>query len=72
MYGPDREQPCPGCTHFLDGLDGEAEHIIQRINLAVVAKSPLPRILSFAKGTWLAPVAPAVRRRQRLRPRLLR
>ena len=49
MYGPERERPCPGCTHFLDGLDGEAEHIIQRINLAVVAKSPLPRILGFAK-----------------------
>jgi predicted dithiol-disulfide oxidoreductase (DUF899 family) len=28
MYGPDRERRCPGCTHFLDGLDGEAEHII--------------------------------------------
>jgi predicted dithiol-disulfide oxidoreductase (DUF899 family) len=49
MYGPERERPCPGCTHFLDGLDGEAEHIIQRINLVVVAKSPLPRILDFAK-----------------------
>jgi predicted dithiol-disulfide oxidoreductase (DUF899 family) len=49
MYGPERERPCPGCTHFLDGLDGEAEHIIQRVNLAVVAKSPLPRILDFAK-----------------------
>jgi predicted dithiol-disulfide oxidoreductase (DUF899 family) len=49
MYGPERERPCPGCTHFLDGLDGAAEHIGQRVNLAVVAKSPLPRILAFAK-----------------------
>src|SRR5262247_3272513 len=49
MYGPERERPCPGCTHFLDSLDGAARHIDQRINLAVVAKSPLPRILSFAK-----------------------
>jgi predicted dithiol-disulfide oxidoreductase (DUF899 family) len=49
MYGPDRERPCPGCTHFLDGLDGAAEHIGQRVNLAVVAKSPLPRILAFAR-----------------------
>jgi len=49
MYGPERERPCPGCTHFLDALDGEAEHILQRINLAVVAKSPLPRIIDFAK-----------------------
>jgi predicted dithiol-disulfide oxidoreductase (DUF899 family) len=49
MYGPERERPCPGCTHFLDGLDGMAEHITQRVSFAVVAKSPLPRILAFAK-----------------------
>src|SRR5262245_35383763 len=49
MFGPERERPCPGCTHFLDGLDGASRHIVQRINLAVVAKSPLPRILSFAR-----------------------
>ena len=49
MFGPERERPCPGCTHFLDSLDGASRHIDQRINLAVVAKSPLPRILSFAK-----------------------
>jgi predicted dithiol-disulfide oxidoreductase (DUF899 family) len=49
MFGPERERPCPGCTHFLDSLDGASRHIDQRINLAVVAKSPLPRIVSFAK-----------------------
>jgi predicted dithiol-disulfide oxidoreductase (DUF899 family) len=49
MFGPERERPCPGCTHFLDSLDGAARHIQQRMNLAVVAKSPLPRILDFAK-----------------------
>ena len=37
MFGPERERPCPGCTHFLDGLDGAVEHIGQRVNLAVVA-----------------------------------
>jgi len=49
MFGPEREEPCPGCTHFLDGLDGAVGHIAQRLSLAVVAKSPLPRILDFAK-----------------------
>jgi predicted dithiol-disulfide oxidoreductase (DUF899 family) len=49
MYGPERERPCPGCTHLLDALDGEAEQIPQRINLAVAAKSPLSRIMDFAK-----------------------
>ncbi len=49
MYGPERERPGPGCTHFLDGIEGMAEHISQRINLVVVARSPLPRIAAFAK-----------------------
>jgi predicted dithiol-disulfide oxidoreductase (DUF899 family) len=34
---------------MLDQLDGAAEHVSQQINLAVVAKSPLPRILTFAE-----------------------
>jgi predicted dithiol-disulfide oxidoreductase (DUF899 family) len=49
MYGPDRERPCPGCTHFLDGLNGQVQHIDQMINFVVVAKSPVQRILDFAK-----------------------
>ena len=49
MFGPERERPCPGCTHFLDALDGSAPHILQRVNFVVVAKSPLPRLLAFAK-----------------------
>ena len=46
MFGPDMEQACPSCTAFLDSLDGAVEHISQRVNLAVVAKSPPPRILA--------------------------
>jgi predicted dithiol-disulfide oxidoreductase (DUF899 family) len=46
---PLAEGPCPSCTAFLDQLDGAAEHVGQRINLAVVAKSPLPRVVTFAK-----------------------
>jgi predicted dithiol-disulfide oxidoreductase (DUF899 family) len=49
MYGPDRERPCPGCTHWLDSLDGVARHASQRINLHIVAKSPLTRLLAFAR-----------------------
>src|SRR5262249_10814320 len=26
MYGPERDLPCTGCTHLLDGLDGAARH----------------------------------------------
>jgi predicted dithiol-disulfide oxidoreductase (DUF899 family) len=45
----DDEGPCPHCTSFLDALDGAAEHITQRVNLAVVAKAALPRILAHAQ-----------------------
>ena len=48
MYGPERERPCPGCTHTLDCLDGAARHVTQRVNFVVVAKSPLARLLAFA------------------------
>ncbi len=49
MYGPAMERPCPMCTSMLDALEGNAAHISQRVNLVVVAKSPLPRILAFAQ-----------------------
>ena len=47
MYGPAMERPCPSCTAMLDGLDGQAPHITQRVALAVVARSPIGRILDF-------------------------
>jgi predicted dithiol-disulfide oxidoreductase (DUF899 family) len=45
---PLAEGPCPSCTAFLDQLDGAAEHASQRVNLAVAAKAPIERILTFA------------------------
>jgi predicted dithiol-disulfide oxidoreductase (DUF899 family) len=42
------EGPCPSCVALLDQLDGAAEHASQRLNFAVVAKAPLPRILTWA------------------------
>jgi predicted dithiol-disulfide oxidoreductase (DUF899 family) len=46
---PLAEGPCPSCTALLDQLDGAAEHAGQHLNLAVVAKAPLPRVLAFAR-----------------------
>jgi predicted dithiol-disulfide oxidoreductase (DUF899 family) len=43
------EGPCPSCTALLDQLDGAAEHASRHVNLAVVAKAPLPRVLAFAR-----------------------
>jgi predicted dithiol-disulfide oxidoreductase (DUF899 family) len=46
---PLTERPCPSCVAFLDQLDGAAEHASQHLNLAVIAKAPLPRVLAFAR-----------------------
>jgi predicted dithiol-disulfide oxidoreductase (DUF899 family) len=43
------EGPCPSCVAFLDQLDGAIEHASQHLNFAVIAKAPLPRILTFAR-----------------------
>ena len=45
---PLEEGPCPSCVALLDQLDGAAEHVSQRLNLAVVAKTSLDRLLTFA------------------------
>ena len=46
---PLAEGPCPSCAAFLDQLDGAADHASQHINIAVIAKTPLPRVLTFAR-----------------------
>jgi|APCry1669193181_1035450.scaffolds.fasta_scaffold58083_2 predicted dithiol-disulfide oxidoreductase (DUF899 family) len=48
MYGPERESPCPGCTHLLDGIDGAARHLGERAAFHVVAKSPIARLAAWA------------------------
>ncbi len=49
MYGPNMKRACPSCTSILDSLDGAAPHARQRVNLAVVAKSPIERIRRHAR-----------------------
>jgi len=44
-----QDGPCPSCVAFLDQLDGAAEHAGQRLNLVIVAKAPLPRVLAVAE-----------------------
>src|SRR3954470_4486782 len=45
---PLAEGPCPSCVALLDQLDGVVEHASEHVNLAIVAKSRLPRIIGFA------------------------
>jgi predicted dithiol-disulfide oxidoreductase (DUF899 family) len=49
MFGPKMKAACPMCTSIIDALNGTVLHAAQRLNLAVVAKSPLERIRSFAR-----------------------
>jgi len=49
MYGPQREKPCPMCTSLLSAWDGEVPDITQRVALAVVARSPIERLVAFKK-----------------------
>jgi predicted dithiol-disulfide oxidoreductase (DUF899 family) len=48
MFGPERDVPCPGCTHLLDSLDGAARHVTQRAAFYVVARSPIARLAAWA------------------------
>ena len=45
----DEDLPCPRAPQFLDSFDGAAEHIAQRVNLAVVVKTGLPRLVAHAR-----------------------
>jgi predicted dithiol-disulfide oxidoreductase (DUF899 family) len=49
MYGPAMAKACPMCTSILDALDRTVPHAGQRINVAVVAKSPIQRIRALAR-----------------------
>ena len=47
MYGPKRERPCPMCTALMSAWDGEARDIGQRVAFAMVARSPIDRLVAF-------------------------
>lgn len=49
MYGPAMAKPCPMCTSIIDSLNGAAPHAGQRVDVVVVAKSPIQRIRAFAR-----------------------
>ncbi len=53
MYGPDAELPCPMCSAFLDGLNGQIAHISQRVAFAVVAQNTPEKLNALkAKMGW--------------------
>jgi predicted dithiol-disulfide oxidoreductase (DUF899 family) len=46
---PLAESPCPSCVSLLDQLDGMVEHANQFMNFAVVAKTPIDRLLTWKR-----------------------
>ena len=46
---PLEEGPCPSCVALLDQLDGTVIHASRWVNFAVVAKAPLPRLLTWSR-----------------------
>jgi len=49
MFGPERKRPCPMCTNLLGALEGNAADVEQRIALAVVARSPIARLVDWKR-----------------------
>jgi predicted dithiol-disulfide oxidoreductase (DUF899 family) len=53
MFGPKEEEPCDMCTLDADGFEGIAPHIAQKVNFAVIAKAPAPKLAEYAaKRGW--------------------
>jgi len=48
MFGPQRERPCPMCTNWLGGVNGNAPDIEQRAALKILGRSPVARQRAFA------------------------
>ena len=53
MYGPERDEGCPMCTTQMTAWDGNAVHVEQRAAFAMVARSPIDRVLAWgAERGW--------------------
>ncbi len=50
MFGPQRAKPCPMCTSLMASLEGKVPDIEQRVALAMVARSPIERLVAAKKA----------------------
>ena len=50
MFGPQRERPCPMCTSIMAGWDLKVADIEQRTALAMVARSPIDRLVAAKRA----------------------
>lgn len=51
MFDPAWDSPCPLCNSIVDGLNGNMRQISQKINLVVVGKAPIEKLLKYAEKT---------------------
>lgn len=47
MFGPQRKTPCPMCTSFLTAWNGIAVNLLQRVAIAVTARSSIDRLIDY-------------------------
>lgn len=50
MYRPDASEPCPMCVSLLDGLAGQARHVAERLNLAIVSAARPDQLAALSKA----------------------
>jgi predicted dithiol-disulfide oxidoreductase (DUF899 family) len=52
------EVACPSCTSILDGMDGTLRHLLDRVDVAIVAKAPIAQFSAWGKerGWRFAPL----------------
>jgi predicted dithiol-disulfide oxidoreductase (DUF899 family) len=52
------EVACPSCTSIIDGMDGAFRHLLDRVDVAIVAKAPIEQFAAWGKerGWRFAPL----------------
>ncbi len=57
------EVACPSCTSIVDGMDGAFRHLLDRVNVAVVAKAPIEPFAAWGeeRGWRFAPLYSSAR-----------
>ena len=52
------EVACPDCTSIIDGMDGAFRHLLDRVDVAIVAKAPIAQFAAWGKerGWRFAPL----------------
>jgi predicted dithiol-disulfide oxidoreductase (DUF899 family) len=57
MYGPDDDAACPGCSFFVDHLDGAIAHLnAHDVTFVCASRAPLPTLLAYKERMgWRLP-----------------